>query len=433
MIVAKPDADPEKNSGVPIGPRRTAGAAARGGNTAALSVGARIAWFRRRKGISQRVLADLVGRSESWVYKVEHDKLDLDRLSVLKAVAVAVDTPLSTLLEGPAPAYRSEPVRSEAGLAALREVLADYSHLSAPARGNAPVDLGVLKAQIGDAWSAYQDSRYTRATRLLPGALGQARLAARTLTGPEQAHAEGLLALAHQGAAMVLTKVGESDLAWLAADRGLASASRAQDPLILGSLYRSVAHCLLSTGRAEAAAGVVEHAAAALAPSAGSPDPSHQSLYGTLLLVGAVAAARTGDRGEATRFLKEAAKTASRLGYDGNHWWTAFGPTSVEMHRVAVSIEFGDAQTALAHGERLDTSALPIERRVRHRLDMACAHAQRSHRSEAEALLLDAAEMAPEQVRHHYLARKVAAGLVATGRGRPSTELAELAADLHVV
>ncbi len=47
------------------------------------SVGERIAAYRRRRGLSQPVLAGLIGRSESWLSQVERGVRSVDRLSVL--------------------------------------------------------------------------------------------------------------------------------------------------------------------------------------------------------------------------------------------------------------------------------------------------------------------------------------------------------------
>lgn len=53
-----------------------------------------------------------------------------------------------------------------------------------------------------------------------PLLLADALLAARQYTGDDRARAHELLALSYQAAASVLTKLGESDLAWMAAERG---------------------------------------------------------------------------------------------------------------------------------------------------------------------------------------------------------------------
>ena len=73
----------------------------------------------------------------------------------------------------------------------------------------------------------------------------------------------GVLALTYQLAATTLTKVGETDLAWIAADRGLNAATASNDPLVLISVYRAVAHALLSNGRYEEAAEANRKGAAA--------------------------------------------------------------------------------------------------------------------------------------------------------------------------
>ncbi|MDA8062963.1 MAG: helix-turn-helix transcriptional regulator, partial [Actinomycetota bacterium] len=50
-------------------------------------MGERIAIYRTRRGISQVVLAGLVGRSESWLSQVERGVRDVDRVSVLVEMA----------------------------------------------------------------------------------------------------------------------------------------------------------------------------------------------------------------------------------------------------------------------------------------------------------------------------------------------------------
>ena len=54
------------------------------------SVGERIAFYRRRRGLTQRVLANLVGRSEDWLSKVERNERDVRRLDVIHDVAHAL-------------------------------------------------------------------------------------------------------------------------------------------------------------------------------------------------------------------------------------------------------------------------------------------------------------------------------------------------------
>src|SRR3712207_9355859 len=66
------------------------------------SLGERIAYWRRRRGYSQQVLAGLVGRSASWMTKVERGDRIVDKVSVLLALADALKVEPSKLLGGSA-------------------------------------------------------------------------------------------------------------------------------------------------------------------------------------------------------------------------------------------------------------------------------------------------------------------------------------------
>jgi hypothetical protein len=120
-----------------------------------------------------------------------------------------------------------------------------------------------------------------------------------------------------------------------------------------------------------------------------------------------VAAARAEDRASVRAFLDEADDAARRLGRDGNHLWTAFGPTNVSIHRVSTAMDLGDIQVAIDLGPRADTSGLPVERQVRHALENARALSARNRTDDALAAVLEAEQLAPEQVRHHAISRQL--------------------------
>ncbi|SCK52235.1 Predicted transcriptional regulators [Streptomyces sp. ScaeMP-e48] len=403
-----------------------------------LTIGERVAWYRRRRGLSQEVLAGLVGRTTDWLSKAENNRIELDRLSVITSLADALDVSLGDLLAEPTlmewsagSGHRTVP--------ALREALMDYKQLTpllGPAPDDEPPALQDLRANVGAVLDAYQASRYGFATRRLPLVLADALAASRAYSGHEgeegeEAHA--LLALAYHGAAMVLGKVGEPELAWIAADRGLAAAQHSGRSAVTGSLFRAVTHCLLATGRFTAAVQLVNDAAAVMQPDLGTANDEYLSVYGTLFLTGAMAAARAEDRAATQTFLREADETAQRLGGDANHMWTAFGPTNVAIHCVATAGELGDIQIAADLGARIDTSGMPAERRVRHSLEVARALSAWNRTDEALVVLLEAEQAAPEQVRHHYMSRELVIGWIRGTRGRPSHPVADLARRLRIV
>ncbi len=404
------------------------------GMTTTLTIGERIAWYRRRRGFSQDVLAGMIGRTEDWVSKVENNRIDLDRLSVIRSIAERLDVSLGDLLAEPSlTEWTQDSGRST--VPALRHVLMDYRQITQFAAHESlgePATLTNLERDVASVWDAYQDSRFGYVTHRLVSLIPQARLAAYAHQGDDQARALGLLALTYQVAASTLTKLGEADLAWNASDRGIHAAQQSENPAVIGSLFRSVAHSLLATGAYAEAVQLTNDAAEFFAPHLPDATPTMLSVSGTMLLVGAMASARQNDRPTVRDFLNEADATAGRLGNDANHLWTAFGPTNVAIHRVSTAMELGDVEIGLDLGPRVDTSPMPTERRVRHALEVSRAFSTRNRRDEALSTLLNAEQMAPEQVRYHYLSRHLVQNWIRTGRGKPRPHLAQLAKRLDV-
>jgi transcriptional regulator with XRE-family HTH domain len=316
------------------------------GMTDGLGIGERIKWYRLRRGLSQEVLADRVGRTADWISKVERRTIPVDRLPVIKSLADALDVSLADLLAEPSLVEWT----AETGprtVPALRDALMDYrqiTRLFGSHEREQPPPLDGLHRSVAEVWDAYQSARFGLVTRDLPALLAGAQLATREYGGDDRHRAYGLLAMTYQAAAMTLTKVGEQDLAWIASDRGLAAAERSGDPVVMGSLFRSVAHSLLSVGQYDAAVRMTEQAADYLRGELAlrSPDVSpvfralvdagHQphgdllSVYGTLFLAGAMAAAARADRPH---------PSAVPLRLDGSTDAQACDPACVpELHRA---------------------------------------------------------------------------------------------------
>ena len=93
-------------------------------------VGERIAIYRRRRGLSQAVLAGLIGRSVSWLSQVERGTRAVDRMSVLIDLSRVLKVDIAELTGQPfalAPNGGLEPE----GLADIRRVLMRYTELPA--------------------------------------------------------------------------------------------------------------------------------------------------------------------------------------------------------------------------------------------------------------------------------------------------------------
>ncbi|MEU2948992.1 helix-turn-helix transcriptional regulator [Nocardiopsis alba] len=396
-----------------------------------LSPGQRVAWHRLRRGLSQEVLAGLVGRTADWLGKVENDRAPLDRLSVIRSLADALDVPVSALVgEHPNQGHHEN---QHAHVANIRSTLMDYRQLMSgfpfAVNKEGQPDLRFLRNQVETVMNAYQASDYDRVLRRLPDLLSQAQTAVRAYEGGQRRRAGALLAVACQACAMILTKVGEPDLAWIATDRGMKAAFDCDDLALQGSLMRSGVHSLHSRGQHETAVALTGEAASYLRRQQGGRLSTARllSVYGTLLLPGAVAAARNGDRASAAEYLDEAERIASQLGRDANHLWTAFGPTNVALHRVTVAASLGDPLAALELGVGVNTVALPRERRVRHLFDMAGAFADVNEIPSAVEHMLEAERLAASQVHQHVMSHQIVGRMMRTKSGRRDRRLADLA------
>jgi hypothetical protein len=258
--------------------------------------------------------------------------------------------------------------------------------------------LDALAAQLIQARSAYQHSQYTSAAQ------GVADLLL-ALQYERESSADGhriavLSAEAYQVASALLLKADDPVLAAIAAERSVAAAQVADEDLTVASSARAVVHCLTASGHPQLGAALATGAAERLAGEADMDAPAVLSLYGALLLRGALAAARRDDRSRAQTLLDEAARAARHLGRDDNLYWTAFGPTNVAVHRVAVAVELGDAGSAVTFARSVDLAKLQLpERRAMLLLDTARALTQWGKWERAFEAIRSAERQAPEEVR----------------------------------
>jgi transcriptional regulator with XRE-family HTH domain len=278
----------------------------------------------------------------------------------------------------------------------------------------APLDIAALTAATVNARRQYQACRYSELTRHLPDLLTRLHTACHSLDGQDQLRAWALSADAHHVAAGLLLKLDDQGLASLAADRSMRAAIASQDPLTVGASARIITHTLMNGRHLAAAIATASSHAARLDRDIAAHTPDSLSVYGSLLLRGAIAAAQHDDRDTALQLLGEADDAARRLGVDGNLRWTAFGPVNAQMHRVSVAVTLGDAGTAVDVARRIDLSAIPVtERKAALLIDTSRAFLQWGRHEKAYTALRAAEQTAPEEVTGrpsvHRLIRDLAA------------------------
>ena len=104
-----------------------------------------------------------------------------------------------------------------------------------------------------------------------------------------------LMAATYQACSAALAKLGEPEAAWIAADRAMAAAERAGNPLLVAAGAFRLVFVFISARHHDQAEETARTAAEALWTMADGGDPQAMSLWGGLTLQRAVIAARIND------------------------------------------------------------------------------------------------------------------------------------------
>jgi hypothetical protein len=159
-------------------------------------------------------------------------------------------------------------------------------------------------------------------------------------------------------AALLLHRVGETSLAWTAADRALAAAEQSGRPELVALQAYRLSYVIAGRKHPAEALELAMSASAGLERVMRAPDADTLSVYGALHLAGVHAAAAVYDRAMTATLLARAREIAAHTG-DGNRMGTAFGHVNVATHTLSASLQLGDAKTAIETGESLDPASLP--------------------------------------------------------------------------
>ncbi|MEM9562172.1 MAG: helix-turn-helix transcriptional regulator [Actinomycetota bacterium] len=393
------------------------------------TLGERVADARKRKGLSQKDLATLMGRSESWVSQVERDVLPVDRLAIRQKLSEVLG--VSFLDPAAAIPQSAYPTAVHTDLDELRSTLTGHPALAAllDQDDDGPT-LAELESQADDAWKRALDSDFGQLAQII----SELEQAARQAKGKDHKQLLAMLARSYQAASAGFARQNEADAAWLAGDRALTAAEESGDVFaVIASQFR-LAHTFMRIRRFDQARLVAVRSIDSLNQfeTAGGP-PEALSLYGAMHLVLAALAGFDNDRTGARAALDEAERIAGIVGEGRNDYDTEFGPINVQIHRISIAVDLGDAGEAIEIASRLDPTQLSNERQMRVLLDTARAHGQRRQIADAVACLLEAERTAPEHLRSHTVAHQTVRDLLGQRDAQASEELADLARRLAVL
>jgi transcriptional regulator with XRE-family HTH domain len=380
----------------------------------------RVLYWMRRRGMTRQIFADRMGKSVSWVDKIRTGDRQLDRLSVLRHIALVLDIPVRTLID-PEEAERRAACPDDQEIGDIRAALRRYDVITNVFRvGGEPLpepDLAKLEQAVRFGWMAFQASNYQVIGQRLADLIRDAQSAVWQLDGDARRQAQTWLAWTYQLTAATANKLGDAQLAWVAADRGIQIAEQTGDLTLIGSAARRVTHALSASHQGHDAIELATSAARRLEPHLSDADAAFASAYGMLLLKGSIAAAKLDRASDVRDFQDEALNVARRLEAGRNEHWSAFGVTNVLVHRVSALADMqagGRVTEAAAAIPTADLRVLPRERRATHLLDVTRGYLQAGQRDQAATTLLGADQIAAGEVRCRSETKPLISELVAS-------------------
>lgn len=380
--------------------------------------------------LTQRQLAERAGVSVDLISKLEQGSKQTALLVSLHKIAAGLDVDVSVLLARPA---RVEVPADDGGVLAIRRVI------TAVHEDEDPASLDDLKQSAAYGWRAYWSNRFDLLAAQLPSFLGAARASARTTPSPE-AHA--VLSDAYCLAASMLTLLGHVDLGYLAMERAISAAGRSDDELRRAAFAGYMSWLLLhQTGSVDQAQRIAVDEADRFEPRFGKATPEQITVWGGLLVCGAVAAARDDKPDEADDLLNLAEAAAVRLGPVDYDRLESLPPVVIQpvgmpqviMQQVDVSVVTGRPGRALDMARKMPRDAgLPLAARARHLADVASAQTSLGRDRAATDTLLEIERDAPYWMRYQSYPRTIVRELLERERRARTPQLRGLAARLNV-
>lgn len=343
----------------------------------------------------------------------------------------AEDMHRRTFLAASVAALAAPPSPSSSSTTARHDLIQVLMPGTGPAATGQALGIDELRERVRAVRRMFYVCDYAELEQALPGLIADLRLAADGgFSG--SAEASGLLATAYQTSVSLLLKRADQGNAWLAAGRAMAEAERSGDPVVLAASVRVHAHVLVRDKHTAQAVNMVRHTADQLTGSYDQRSPRYLAAVGLLLLRGATAASRNGDRDTTRDFLTEAREVARYVAFDQPDAWANFSPTNVALHEVSAAVSFGDAGIALQTARPLMRRHIPVpERRAALWVETARAYSQQGRLADGYQALRIAESCAAQDIRRPAV-RELVADMAARDRRRALPELHHFSRQLGV-
>ncbi len=374
------------------------------------NIGARIAYWRRRRGMTQTVLAGLADVTQSFISHVESGRKGIERRSTLVAIAGALRVSVADLLGQPDDRTDPSKAEIEQAVPALRVALIEIDEDERRMPTRTPEELA---AAVEHVTRLRARSEYGPIAAMLPGLLLDAA-----------AYEPRRLAQVGHCASECMSSLGYRDMALFAARVAVNAAREAQDPAWIGST-RFVYTLAMPIESAPTTSRVADKTLTALQEQAS--DPQVRQTLGQLHLSASLVCAVDQRPDDAHAHLAEAAEEASTLGdpADGIGFNVlAFGPTNVGLWRMAVATELGEYNRVIELARSIEPRRLNVANRRQAywlHLGRALAHSGKTDRA-ALVAFINAERAAPVPFSVNPMVRDSVVAMVHRARRRSVSE-----------
>lgn len=350
-------------------------------------IGARVREARKRRGMSQRELADAAGLSLSLIRKLEQGEKRSVRLETAHTLARALDIPTTRLVTSESPPWQP-PLTHDS----WREVVAALEATPAQLREE-PTESGVSGALAGGR-SLFATEQYADLGRMLPALIRDVHA---LNDGASARH------LRYQVLSLCVSFLGQVRQYEAAADAAQRAIDASTSELDGGAAVVAQCQQMLRGGNLGAVAELASRWADDLEPRISRATPEELTVWGGLHLRVGAAAVRDNRPGEAADAIRLAQIAAVRLGHErlgGPDHLRHFGPVTVTQQRA----EHASIQRRPDHVLRLH-EAVRVWRpargggrsgRCRHLLDVADAHLRQHDVAACMAVLYRIYDGAPQ-------------------------------------
>jgi transcriptional regulator with XRE-family HTH domain len=388
----------------------------------ASAIGARARKIRTRRGLSLDVAAGLAGISKPYLSALERGQRGFNRRGLVEDLANALGCSVADLTGQPYLPPDRDSALAKAVIAQIERGLNEATLDDVPDLQPRPLD-------VLDNWArSATELRDTASYRLSGEGIGDALIELQvhlaTSDGHDRLRAAGLLTQTAYHAFVLATTFGYLHLAQLAAQRSVEAARIAERPELEAFAMFARAPSVARIGGRHRAVRMLDRALDSAQHLTAIRDGNTlgAETFGLLHLMGAHFAARNSDAEAAVDHLDEAARVAVLTG-ERNGLQQHFGPTNVNVWRVAIGAELGQGPAVAERVEQepIDLDTLGSKDRIAAlHFELARSWAQAEGDRDGEAIRhLDTADrLAPTRIRNDPIARDLVVTLDRRARRR---------------